>query len=37
MNAGMADSSGASRKSMHFSNEFGIDLSDVPVFLQKAG
>jgi hypothetical protein len=29
--------SGASRKSMYFSNEFGIDLSDIPVFLQKAG
>ncbi|KAF2499426.1 hypothetical protein BU16DRAFT_578998 [Lophium mytilinum] len=28
--------SGASRKSMHFSNEFGIDLSDVPVILQRA-
>ncbi|KAF2810378.1 uncharacterized protein BDZ99DRAFT_570958 [Mytilinidion resinicola] len=28
--------SGASRKSMHFSNEFGIDLSDVPVILQEA-
>jgi hypothetical protein len=27
--------SAASRKSMQFSNQFGVDLSDVPVFLQK--
>ncbi|KAF2474551.1 uncharacterized protein BDR25DRAFT_301255 [Lindgomyces ingoldianus] len=27
--------SAASRKSMHFSNQFGVDLSDVPVFLQR--
>ncbi|OCK82464.1 hypothetical protein K432DRAFT_441575 [Lepidopterella palustris CBS 459.81] len=26
----------ASRKSIHFRNQFGIDLSDVPVFLQRA-
>jgi hypothetical protein len=27
--------SAASRKSMHFSNQFGVDLSDVPVFVQR--
>ncbi|KAF2647787.1 hypothetical protein K491DRAFT_278993 [Lophiostoma macrostomum CBS 122681] len=25
----------ASRKSMHFSTEFGVDLSDVPIFVQR--
>lgn len=25
----------ASRKSMHFSNQFGVDLSDVPLFVQR--
>ncbi|KAF2876246.1 hypothetical protein BDV95DRAFT_484132 [Massariosphaeria phaeospora] len=28
--------SSASRKSMHYSNQYGVDLSDVPVFLQRA-
>ncbi|KAF2740360.1 hypothetical protein EJ04DRAFT_507896 [Polyplosphaeria fusca] len=27
--------SAASRKSMHYSHQFGVDLSDVPVFLQR--
>lgn len=27
--------SAASRKSMHFSNQFGVDLSDVPILLQR--
>jgi hypothetical protein len=27
--------SAASRKSMHYSHQFGVDLSDVPVFVQQ--